>query len=150
MNSLEKILPRGPDIPAREYSPLTLAFLGDGIYEAFVRTKIVGAGNRPAGELHREAIHFVSATAQAAAMHHLSGQLSEEEIWIVKRGRNAKSYSVPKNADVIDYKMATGFEALIGYLYLMGEEDRLLSVMESAYAFLLNESRNSHGKAQNV
>ena len=122
---LNALLPLTPQT-ARGYSPLALAFVGDSIYEAFIRTKLLLAANQSAAKLHR-------AGAQALAMQALLPLLTEEEADIYKRGRNAHSHTVPKNADVTEYRAATGFEALVGYLYLSGQTDRLTHVMEQAY-----------------
>lgn len=121
----ESIFPEGTKIVAREYSPLTLAFIGDGVYELYVRSRIVGNTNAPAGKLHKLCVSYVKAQAQAEASRKMIDHLNEEELWVFKRGRNAKSPTVPKNADVTEYRLATGFEALIGYLYLEGKEERL-------------------------
>ena len=122
---INDIFPGGTKIPAREYSPLTLAFIGDAVYELFVRSRIVGNTNAPAGKLHKMCVHYVKAQAQAEAAKAMMDTLSEDEMWVFKRGRNAKSPTVPKNADVTDYRLATGFEALIGYLYLEGKDERI-------------------------
>lgn len=119
-------------MPAREYSPLTLAFIGDGVYELFVRSIIVGNTNAPAGKLHKICVSYVKAQAQAEASKAMMDKLTEDELWIFKRGRNAKSPTVPKNADVTEYRLATGFEALIGYLYLEGEENRIVELCSLA------------------
>lgn len=129
---LNASLPLTPQT-ARGYSPLALAFVGDSIYEAFIRTKLLLAANQSAAKLHRTAVSFVRAGAQALAMQALLPLLTEEEADIYKRGRNAHSHTVPKNADVTEYHAATGFEALVGYLYLSGQTDRLNHVMEQAY-----------------
>ncbi len=129
---LNASLPLTPQT-ARGYSPLALAFVGDSIYEAFIRTKLLLAANQSAAKLHRTAVSFVRAGAQALAMQALLPLLTEEEADIYKRGRNAHSHTVPKNADVTEYRAATGFEALMGYLYLTGQTDRLTHVMEQAY-----------------
>lgn len=129
---LNASLPLTPQT-ARGYSPLALAFVGDSIYEAFIRTKLLLAANQSAAKLHRTAVSFVRAGAQALAMQALLPLLTEEEADIYKRGRNAHSHTVPKNADVTEYRAATGFEALVGYLYLSGQTDRLNHVMEQAY-----------------
>lgn len=129
---LNASLPLTPQT-ARGYSPLALAFMGDSIYEAFIRTKLLLAANQSAAKLHRTAVSFVRAGAQALAMQALLPLLTEEEADIYKRGRNAHSHTVPKNADVTEYRAATGFEALMGYLYLTGQTDRLTHVMEQAY-----------------
>lgn len=129
---LNASLPLTPQT-ARGYSPLALAFVGDSIYEAFIRAKLLLAANQSAAKLHRTAVSFVRAGAQALAMQALLPLLTEEEADIYKRGRNAHSHTVPKNADVTEYRAATGFEALVGYLYLSGQTDRLTHVMEQAY-----------------
>lgn len=111
---------------ARSLNPLQLAIIGDGVYEVFIRTYILSSNiNLSAHKIHKEAITFVKANSQSNIMHQLESELSEDELYIFKRGRNAKSATVPKNADVRDYRMATGFEALIGYLYLIGDKERL-------------------------
>ncbi|MBE7036970.1 MAG: Mini-ribonuclease 3 [Ruminococcaceae bacterium] len=118
---------------ARGYSPLALAFIGDAVYEEFIRAKILLRANMSANKLHREAVKFVKASAQSSAMKALMPLLTEEEEEIFKRGRNAHSASVPKNADVTEYRAATGFEALIGYLYLTARQERLQEVMLKAF-----------------
>lgn len=114
-------------------SPLTLAFLGDSVYEMFVRTKILSGGSRPANELHKIAVGYVKAKAQATAAHKIFDMLTEEEITIYKRGRNTNIHTVPKNADMADYRHATALEALIGYLYLKGENERLTEILNVAF-----------------
>lgn len=121
-----------PDV--REFSPLALAFLGDSVYELYVRTKIISGGNRPAGELHNIAVGYVKAKAQSAAMHEIKDSLSEEELSIYKRGRNTNVHTVPKNADMNDYRQATGLECLVGYLFLTGQNERLEEVLRKAFA----------------
>jgi len=123
-----------PDV--RELSSLTLAFIGDSVYELFVRTKILSGGNRPAGELHKIAVGYVKAKAQSTAMHGLLDNLSDEETEIFKRGRNTNIHTVPKNADMNDYRTATGLEALIGYLYITGKTERLNEILEEAFEIL--------------
>ncbi len=120
----------------RAYSPLALAFIGDAVYEAFIRTKILLKANMSANKLHKTAVHYVKASAQSQAMTALLPKLSEEEEGIYKRGRNAHSATVPKNADVTTYRIATGFEALLGYLYLIGDRDKLNTFMEDAYQII--------------
>lgn len=114
-------------------SPLTLAFIGDSVYEMFVRTKILSMGNRPANELHKIAVGYVKAKAQATAAHKILETLSDAELEIYKRGRNTNIHTVPKNADMADYRHATALEALIGYLYIKGEEERLSEILNLAF-----------------
>jgi len=116
----------------RTYSPLVLAYIGDGIYELVIRTVTVGQGNRQVNKLHRQTSRFVKAQAQSAMMETLLPLLDEEEVQVYKRGRNAKSYTTAKNASVNDYRRATGFEALMGYLYLQGNMGRLLELVKAA------------------
>lgn len=112
----------------RMMSPLQLAYLGDVVYELLVRTYLIEKKNVSVNKLHKEAVKYVKAEAQAQILFSLEDILTEEEWAIVKRGRNAKSGSVPKNAKLTDYKYATGFEALIGYLYIIGEIDRIFKL----------------------
>ena len=110
----------GQDV--RAYSPLTLAYIGDGIYELVIRSVVVERANRSANDLHKKTTRYVKAPAQSAMI--------EEEEAVYRRGRNAKSYTTAKNASVADYRRATGFEALMGYLYLTGQIDRMLQLIK--------------------
>ena len=114
------------EVDMKAYSPLTLAYIGDAAYELVIRTMVVEKGNRQASQLHRLTTSYVKAQAQAAMIEALEPELTEEELAIYKRGRNAKSYTSAKNASILDYRKATGLEALIGYLYLSGREERVL------------------------
>ncbi|SHH44031.1 Mini-ribonuclease 3 [Tepidibacter thalassicus] len=110
----------------RSMSPLVLAYMGDAIYEVYVRDYLIRKyGMCKVNDLHKRAINFVKAKSQAFAVLSLEKELSSEEMYIVKRGRNQKSNTVPKNANVKDYRYATGFEALIGYLYLSGQNEKM-------------------------
>ncbi len=109
----------------RSYSPQTLAFIGDTVYELFVRESLVVEANRPVGELNRRKVKLVKCEAQAEAAKKLLPFLTEEEEAVYKRGRNAFTKNTPKNSSVADYHSATGLEALFGYLYLDGRVDRL-------------------------
>lgn len=113
----------------RMMSPLQLAYVGDACYELMVRTFLLDK-NLSVNVLHRETIKYVKAEAQSQIVHELEDVLTEEERAIVKKGRNTKSHSNPKNANLIDYKYATGFEALFGYLYLAGEDSRLEEIFK--------------------
>ena len=119
---------KGNDI--RTYSPLTLAYIGDGIYDLVIRSVVVGKGNTRAGELHKRTSQIVKAHTQAEMMEHLLPLLSEEEADVYRRGRNAKSYTMAKNATMADYRKATGFEALMGYLYLKDEFPRIVELVK--------------------
>lgn len=125
------------------YSPLVLAYIGDGVYELYVRSRLIAEHpDMPPHKLHVLSSAHVKAKAQSRAMVIVETILTEEELTIYKRGRNAKSATVPKNADVTEYRRATGFEALIGYLYLMGSNDRLNEVMELSYEHTRIEEPN--------
>lgn len=117
-----------------QFSPLALAYIGDGVYELFVRTKVIEEHeNMPANKLHKKTVQYVKAHAQADSIDAMLPHLTEDETAVYKRGRNAKSNTTPKNADMADYRKATGFEALIGFLYLSGENERLHELMNIAY-----------------
>ncbi len=114
-----------------QYSPLTLAYLGDAVYEVYIREFLVKKGNISAHKLHDLSKKYVCATGQSIAMGRLENILSEEEKQIYRRGRNAKAYTAPKNAGITEYRRATGLEALIGYLHLMGRDARIETIMET-------------------
>lgn len=116
------------NVDVRTYSPLTLAFMGDCVFEIVIRSIVVGRGNRQAGSLHKTKSSVVNAKVQARMVEALMEELTEEERAVYKRGRNAKPHTVAKNASVNDYRKATGLEALFGYLYLSGQEDRILEL----------------------
>ena len=116
------------DNDIRMYNPLVLAYVGDSVYDTFIRTMLVSNGSIQVKKLHQKSIKFVQAKAQAEITQQLHDILTEDEQDIVRRGRNTKSNSVPKNADMNDYRYATGFEALIGYLYLIGNTKRLMEL----------------------
>lgn len=109
--------------------PLVLAYLGDTIYDVFIRTLMVSKNIGNVNKLHRATTAYVKAKAQAETLYAISDILTEEEAYVVKRGRNAKAGTIPKNADVIEYKHATGFEALLGYLYLKRDFQRLMHIL---------------------
>ncbi len=117
---------------ADQYSPLTLAFMGDAVFEIFVREMIVTQSNRPVNKLHRASSVLVCAEAQARMIKALKPFLTDKELEIYKRGRNAKSHTSAKNASIKDYRRATGFEALLGYLFLDGQTDRAQELMKKA------------------
>lgn len=110
-------------------SPLQLAYVGDAVYELLIRTYLLEKGFS-AGKLHKLATNYVKAEAQANIVHVIEERLTEKEANVVRRGRNSKSNTVPKNANLIDYKYATGFEALIGYLYLNEEDERISEIFD--------------------
>ena len=114
----------------RTYSPLTLAYIGDAIYELVIRTILVEKGNTQVNKLHQRASKLVKASAQSEIIEKLKPYLTEEEMGIFKRGRNAKSFTMAKNASMSDYRRATGFEALMGHLYLTEQWDRMLELIK--------------------
>ena len=118
------------DVDIRTYSPLTLAYIGDCVYEIIIRTIVVGKGNRQTSKLHQTTTKLVKAQSQATLAELISPILDEEEADILRRGRNAKSATMAKNATVADYRMATALEALVGYLYLTNKMDRLLELLK--------------------
>lgn len=118
-----------PETDIKTYSPLTLAFIGDSIYDLIIRTTVVESGNAPVNKLHKRVSKMVQASAQADLYHTIKESLTEEETAIFKRGRNAKSFTSAKNAGVVEYRTATGLEALVGYLYLTDQMDRLMELI---------------------
>lgn len=124
---------------ARNLNPLQLALIGDGVYEIYIRNYILSENiDLSAHKIHVKAIEYVKAKSQSKIIHSLESELTEEELYIFKRGRNTKSATVPKNADVRDYRAATGFEALIGYLYLIGDKVRLAYILSNSVTIELN------------
>lgn len=116
------------EVDIRTYSPLALAFIGDCVFDLIIRTVLLERGNRAPQGLHKEKSGIVKAETQAAMAEILSDILTEEEMSVYKRGRNAKSGTKAKNATTGDYRKATGFEALLGYLYLSEKEDRMIEL----------------------
>ncbi len=111
-------------------SPLVLAYLGDAVYELFVRKELISRGHSAVNNLHMHTVKLVKASSQAKLLHEIEDKLTLEEIKIVKKGRNTKS-TVPKNADMVDYRYSTGLEALLGYLYWKKENQRLEYILQS-------------------
>ena len=117
------------DQDLRSYSPLTLAYIGDGVYELVIRTILVKKGNCPVNRLHKKASSLVKAGAQSAIMDVIEEKLTPEELSVYRRGRNAHSPTMAKHATMADYRRATGFEALMGYLYLKEDYTRMLTLI---------------------
>ena len=117
------------NLKAHEYSPLVLAYIGDSVYEVYIRSRFVSEHNDKVSHLHKMSSKFVCAAAQAKGYEIIKDILTEEEEAIYKRGRNAHSYTSAKNADIVDYRRATGFEALIGYLYIKGDKERIFELL---------------------
>ena len=116
-------------VDAKQYAPLALAFVGDAVYSLLIRTRLLCEQERTVNHLHKHAADEVKAEAQKELMTRILPLLTEEETTVYKRGRNANSHSVAKHASVTDYRIATGFEALLGYLYLNGQTERILELL---------------------
>ena len=116
---------------AKEFSPLVLAYIGDAVYELIIRSILVSGGNRPVNKLNKDATSLVKAGAQAQIIKLIKDELSEEEFTIFKRGRNSSPHTMAKNASMTDYTYATGFESLIGFLYLDNQFDRALELVKT-------------------
>lgn len=116
------------ELKANSYSPLSLAFMGDCVYEMLVREKIMKTANMPVNKLHKITVSYVCAAAQAKALDIIFPILSEDEVSAFKRGRNASGNNVPKNADIGTYHKATGLETLFGYLYMSSNTSRILEL----------------------
>ncbi|KYD30381.1 MULTISPECIES: Mini-ribonuclease 3 [Geobacillus] len=128
---------------AGQLNGLALAYIGDAVYEVYVRRHLLVAGNVRPHELHRRAVRYVSARAQAKVIFALldEGVLTDEEKEIVRRGRNAKSGTIPKNTDVQTYRHSTAFEALIGYHFLVNNEARIMELISRSFAIIEREER---------
>ena len=134
----------GKDIKADTLSPLTLAFTGDAVFSLFVREMLVCDANRPVGKLHKLSVNWVKAESQSKGMRAILPLLTEKETEVFKRGRNAHTSHTPKNQSGCDYHYATGFEALVGYLYLKDETERLsLLLNEVIKAIEVDESEKA-------
>lgn len=111
-------------------NPLSLAYMGDAVLEVYIREHLLKKQSAKPHQLHRASTRYVSAKAQSRVLYTLKEELTEDEFWFVKRGRNAKSGTIPKNTDVLDYRNSSGLECLLGYLYLMNQRERLIDLLE--------------------
>ena len=118
------------EVDVNSYSPLTLAYIGDSIYDLIIKSLVINQGNRQVNKLHKETSMYVQASTQSLMMRAMQEELTEEEHAVYNRGRNAKSVSPAKNQSITDYRRATGFEALLGYLYLKKEWKRMLDLVK--------------------
>jgi cysteine--tRNA ligase len=125
---------------ATEFSPLVLAYIGDAVYELIIRSILVSMGNRPVNKLNKDATSLVKASAQSEIIKLISDNLSDKEYTVFKRGRNSSPHTMAKNASMTDYKYATGFEALIGFLYLDNRCDRALELIKLGVDLYLNKN----------
>ena len=121
-----------PDVDIKTYSPLAVAYIGDGVFDLVIRSVVVGKGNTRANQLHQRTSQIVKAHTQAEIIEFLQDQLTQEEADVYRRGRNAKSPTMAKNATMADYRKATGLEALVGYLYLTDRFERLVELIRIA------------------
>ena len=117
------------ELAPMQVSPLSLAYIGDAVYEVYIRSYIMRSDNMPVAKLHKAATRYVSAKAQAQIVKSIMDDLTAEELSVYKRGRNAHSYTSAKNADIVDYRMATGLEALLGYLHIKKDTARLEEII---------------------
>ena len=136
INSVNSVLADEGSIDIRTYSPLTLAYLGDAVYEIVIRTAVVNKGQRPANMLHRHTVKLVCAQTQAKIAEAVYEYMSSEEQDIYRRGKNTKVNSSAKNASLTDYRKATGFEALCGYLFLKNDIERVTELIEKGIELL--------------
>lgn len=131
----------GKQADVRAYSPLALAYIGDAVYDLIIRTVVVERANRPANELHRLTVGYVSAGAQSKIVEKLMNSFTEDELAIYRRGRNSKPHTTAKNASAREYLQATGFEAVLGYLYLADNMPRVLELVKEGIALVdINDS----------
>lgn len=121
---------RLPEVDVKTYSPLVLAYIGDCVFDLVIKSMVISGGNKQVHKLHEETSLYVQASAQSKMMRAMQPCLTEEEHAVYRRGRNAKSISPAKNQSITDYRRATGFEALIGFLYLQKEYERLLELVK--------------------
>lgn len=117
------------ELAPMQVSPLSLAYIGDAVYEVYIRSYIMRSDNMPVAKLHKAATRYVSAKAQAQIVKSIMDDFTAEELSVYKRGRNAHSYTSAKNADIVDYRMATGLEALLGYLHIKKDNARLEEII---------------------
>ena len=130
------------EVDIREYSPLTLAYIGDCVYDLVIKSLVINAGNKQVNKLHQETSNLVQASTQSLMMRTMQEHLTEEEHAVYKRGRNAKSVSPAKNQSITDYRRATGFEAHLGYLYLKKDYKRLLDLVKIGLDSLKSDKTN--------
>ena len=126
-------------VDLKTYSPLTLAYIGDAAYELVIRSLVVEQGNAPVNKLHKRSSRLVKAQTQAEAAVKLMDVFTEEEMAVYKRGRNARSHTMAKNAEMTDYRMATGFEAVMGYLHLKQDYERMVMLIQLGIGDKLGE-----------
>ena len=131
------------ELDVQEYSPLALAYIGDCVYDLIIKTWIMSGGNRQVHKMHEDTSRYVQASAQSLMMRSMQEYLNPEDHAIYRRGRNAKSVSPAKNQSITDYRRATGFEALLGYLYLKKEYERLMELVKIGLDSLLEKEEKN-------
>ena len=131
------------ELDVQENSPLALAYIGDCVYDLIIKTWIMSGGNRQVHKMHEDTSRYVQASAQSLMMRSMQEYLNPEEHAIYRRGRNAKSVSPAKNQSITDYRRATGFEALLGYLYLKKEYERLMELVKIGLDSLLEKEEKN-------
>lgn len=129
------------EVDVNQYSPLILAYIGDCVYDLIIKSMIINNGNKQVNKLHEETSHLVQASTQSLMMRTMQEHLNEEEHAVYRRGRNAKSVSPAKNQSITDYRRATGFEALVGYLYLKKRYARLMELIKIGLDSLENKEK---------
>ncbi len=135
----ELISRKDPNLDPNSIKPLALAYLGDTVFDIYVRSLLVASGQPDVHKLHEKATRLVNAASQARLMKVLMDKLTEEEMAVYKHGRNQHPYSLPKNQSPVDYKTATGLEALLGYLYLKNQEDRIIELLNEGLDLMEGE-----------
>ncbi|NLN64767.1 MAG: Mini-ribonuclease 3 [Clostridiaceae bacterium] len=138
-------LENGFSMQVNQMSALALAFVGDSVFDLFIRGRLATRKKESAHQLHMKATRYVKAAAQSKIATALQDNLDEEEKAVFRRGRNAKSSTMPKNANIMDYHRATGFEAVLGYLYLLGRNERLVELLKMAAEVIELEGEGSNG-----
>ena len=123
----------GEELNPKELSPLVLAYIGDSVYDLYVRSRLVSEGGARVRDLHKRATERVNATAQCETAHQIMPYLTEEEQAVYRRGRNTKSIHAPRKSEILEYRHATGLEALVGYLYITGRKERLTEILNLCY-----------------
>ena len=136
---MEEIIPRNKEIDeVKLMPPLVWAYVGDCVYELYIRMQLINNTRLHPHELHVKATKYVKAGAQAEILDKIHEELTEEEKDIVRRGRNAQNHHLPKNANLADYKKATAFETLIGYLYLSKQDERLREILDKTFIQIID------------
>ena len=143
LSLIKDVFPTGEQ-EINSYSPVVLAYIGDAVYELVVRSMLVLKANEPVQKLHKKATGYVKAATQSAIILSIMEELTEDEVAIYKRARNSKQHTTPKNGDIGEYHKATGFEAVIGYLYLLGNEERIIKLIKMGFNNIFGKEDEEH------